>query len=91
MEDRLNIVLQRCVEHGIVKYLVAKNKRLLSGSRPNDQKVISTIVKPVSVSDMKDSFLLFAVGIVLSAITFIIEKIYFWNSYHTNRMRFKLQ
>lgn len=73
----MNNILQRCVEYGIVSYLVAKNERDLTGSRPKVAKVNSTVVKPVVVSEMHDPFLLFALGIILSSITFIVEVIYF--------------
>lgn len=77
LEDRMNTVVQRCVDHGIIKYLVAKNKRLLTGIRPKDKGVVSTIAKPISVGDMKEPFSLFALGIALSTITLIVERIYY--------------
>ncbi|KAJ6643877.1 hypothetical protein Bhyg_08842 [Pseudolycoriella hygida] len=81
IEDRMNTLVQRCVNHGIVKYLVEKNKRLVTGIKPTEQtkdkEVISSNVEPLSLSDIRNSFLLGAVGLVLSAITFMAEKIYF--------------
>lgn len=68
--------MQRCVDHGIVKYLVEKNKRQLSGVRPKEQKIAPAEVKAISVADLKNQFFLFALGIVLSTVTFLVEKIY---------------
>ncbi|KAJ6647652.1 Cytochrome P450 6d1 [Pseudolycoriella hygida] len=69
IEDRMNTIIQRCVDHGIVKYLKEKNKRILIGIKPTEQtkdnEAISTNVKPLSLSDMKNSFLLAALGLLL--------------------------
>ncbi|KAJ6643876.1 hypothetical protein Bhyg_08841 [Pseudolycoriella hygida] len=81
IEDRLNTLIQRCVNHGIVKYLVEKNKRLLTGIKAgeqnNDKQMISSNVEPLSFSDVRNSFLLGALGLVFSAVAFFAEKIYF--------------
>ncbi|KAJ6643886.1 hypothetical protein Bhyg_08851 [Pseudolycoriella hygida] len=81
IEDRMNTLIQRCVDHGIVKHLVEKNKRLLTGikqsERTNDKEIISSNVNAISISDMANTFLLFALGLVLSTITVIAEKVYF--------------
>lgn len=81
IEDRMNNLTQRCVEHGIIKYLLAKNQRILSGTMTEIPKFVPTIVKPVFVTDMRELFLIYAVGIVISLITFIAEKIYFRRSF----------
>ncbi|KAJ6643881.1 hypothetical protein Bhyg_08846, partial [Pseudolycoriella hygida] len=69
IENPFNTVMQRCVNHGIVKYLVEKNKRLLTGIKPNEQikdkNEISSNVDPLSVSDLRHSLLLLAVGFAL--------------------------
>ncbi|KAJ6643878.1 hypothetical protein Bhyg_08843 [Pseudolycoriella hygida] len=65
--NRLNIVVQRCVSHGIVKYLVEKNKRFVTGIlKPNEEtkEMISSNVEPLSISDMRNSFLLGALGLL---------------------------
>lgn len=90
IEDRMNIVIQRCVEHGVAQYLVAKNKRLLSGSRLKDQEIISTTMQPVSLSDMQDTYLLYALGITLSSIIFLAERIIFWKMNQIKNNRVKL-
>ncbi|KAJ6643158.1 hypothetical protein Bhyg_08114, partial [Pseudolycoriella hygida] len=55
IEERMNTLLQRCVNHGIVKYLKEKNKRLLIGVKPGEEskekEVISSNVEPLSFSD----------------------------------------
>ncbi|KAJ6643869.1 hypothetical protein Bhyg_08834 [Pseudolycoriella hygida] len=83
LEDTMNTLLQRCVNHGIVKYLKEKNKRLIIGIKPEQERkekeVISSNWKPLSLSDMTNSFLLGALGLLCSVITFIAEKIYFAN------------
>ncbi|KAJ6643887.1 hypothetical protein Bhyg_08852 [Pseudolycoriella hygida] len=85
MENRMNTLIQRCVDHGIVKHLVEKNKRLLTGTkqseRSNDKEMISSNFNAISISDVVNPFLLFALGLVLSTITFIAEKIYFAKCY----------
>ncbi|KAJ6641349.1 hypothetical protein Bhyg_06286 [Pseudolycoriella hygida] len=81
LENRMNTLVQRCVEHGIDKYLKEKNKRLLSGIKhreeTKDKELLSTNVKSLSLSDMTNSFLLGALGLLLSAVTFAAEKICF--------------
>lgn len=76
VEDTMNTVLQRCVDHGIISYLVAKNRRLLSGTQYNYNNVIATAYNPLTISDMQNLYLLYALGIVLSTITLIAENIY---------------
>lgn len=71
----MNNIIQRCVEHGIVNYLVAKNKRILTGSRTTDHEIISNIVKPVSASEIQNYLLLYYAGKLLSLIIFIVEVI----------------
>ncbi|KAJ6641351.1 hypothetical protein Bhyg_06288 [Pseudolycoriella hygida] len=95
LENRMNTLLQRCVEHGIVKYLKKKNKRLLtgikSGRETTDKQVISPNVQPLSFSDMTNSFLLGALGLLLSAVTFIAELMYFAICYAISYSKRKLK
>ncbi|KAJ6643883.1 hypothetical protein Bhyg_08848, partial [Pseudolycoriella hygida] len=67
VENPINTVIQRCVNHGIVKYLKEKNMRLLTGIKPSDKKRMTSNVEPLSVNDMKHSLFLLAVGLALSA------------------------
>ncbi|KAJ6643874.1 hypothetical protein Bhyg_08839 [Pseudolycoriella hygida] len=66
LEDRMNTMVQRCINHGIIKYLIDKNKRLITGIKPSghfkEREVISSNVEPLSLSDMRNSFLLGALG-----------------------------
>ncbi|XP_037048569.1 uncharacterized protein LOC119083053 [Bradysia coprophila] len=83
MEHRMNELVQRCVDHGITKYLIAENKRILGGSRVENLEKrggipVPTNVKPVSFSDVRDTFEMYAIGMTLSSIGFIVEKIVFW-------------
>ncbi|KAJ6643872.1 hypothetical protein Bhyg_08837 [Pseudolycoriella hygida] len=78
IEHRMNDLIQRCVNHGIVQYLVEKNKRLLTGIDQRDQPKHDRVnVEPLSISDMRSAFFLFAFGLILSAATFLAEKLYF--------------
>lgn len=73
----MNTILHRCLDHGIIGYLKAKGNRLLLGARPDSQDIILADADPITIDDMKDSYLLYAFGIAFGLITFIVEKIRF--------------
>ncbi|KAJ6641350.1 hypothetical protein Bhyg_06287 [Pseudolycoriella hygida] len=95
LESRMNTLLQRCVENGIIRHLKEKNKRLLTGintgQETTDKEVISSNVQPLSLSEMTNSFLLGALGLLLSTATFIAEIIYFAICYAISYCKRKLK
>ncbi|KAJ6643880.1 hypothetical protein Bhyg_08845 [Pseudolycoriella hygida] len=85
IENRINTVIQRCVNHGIVKYLKEKNMRLLTGIKPNEQikdkNEISSNVGRLSVNDLTHPFLLltYIVVIIVNVLnkdSFLLEPLY---------------
>ncbi|KAJ6643871.1 hypothetical protein Bhyg_08836 [Pseudolycoriella hygida] len=52
-ENRMNTMIQRCVDHGIVKYLKEKNKRLLVGIKPGQEKKEKESFSPSRLRQMK--------------------------------------
>lgn len=75
LEDRLNTMIQQCVEHGIFKYFDRKSSSIMDLGSGDDTNVEA--VAGLAMDEFKLCFGLFVFGIAISFFVFAMEILVF--------------
>lgn len=74
IRKRMDILIQRTVEHGIMKYFNQKTKRILKiRSAENHYTTIENLSEAITFTDLLFAVAIFIISLIFSLIAFMVE------------------